>query len=77
MGKSLEERVEWLEGHIEQLSETLIDAVEEVNKYEKKLKDLSIKFNAFSLAVLGNSDKELSKKVFKEYQKRIFKSNGK
>jgi hypothetical protein len=72
---TMEDRVKWLEKQVEELTNTLIITAEEFNKNEKKLKDVSIKFNSFAKAVLSNSDKEFSKKVFKEYQKKIFEQS--
>lgn len=72
-GETQESKFEWLENQIVTLSETLINVAEEYNKLEKKHKELSIKFSSFAKAFLNNSDKELSNKIFKEYQRNMFK----
>lgn len=65
-----------IENQIITLSETLVETAKEFNKLETRHKELAIKFNSFAKAVLNNSDKELSTKIFKEYQKNMFKQNA-
>ena len=67
---------EWLENQITTLSEALVETAKEFNKLEKKHKELAIKFNSFAKAFLSNSDKEISNKIFKEYQKNMFKQRN-
>ena len=70
--KTPRERIEWLEGQVTELTNTVLSVAEEFNKMEKKHKELTTKFNSFTIAVLKNSDKAFSNKVFAEYQKKIF-----
>jgi len=68
-----EEKLKEIEDTVNILSETLIKTAEELNKVQAEHEELKIKFNSFAKAVLSNGDKELSNKIFKEYQKNIFK----
>lgn len=74
--EDLERKINELENTVIELSETLIATATEHNKLEEKHKGLNIKFSSFAKAVLKNSDKEFSRKVFKEYQKSMFSKDA-